>query len=52
MNFKFEKDLLHPALQGRDQDIIYEDRLSSLANSLLAVDASILLEMAKEQANP
>lgn len=52
MNFKFEKDLLHPVFQGKDLNIIYEDRLQSLAGTKIAVDASILLEMAKDQANP
>ena len=52
MNFKFEKDLIQPILKGKDQNIIYEDSLTTLKGMKIAIDGSILLEMAKSHANP
>lgn len=52
MNFKFEKDLLLTALQGKNYNIIYEDELNSLRGKKIAIDATLLLGKAKADANP
>lgn len=52
MNFKFEKDLLLTALKDKTHDFIFNDYLDSLRNLKLAIDASLLLEMSKDYANP
>ena len=52
MNFKFEKELLLSALQGSKYNSVYEDRLTTLQGMKIAIDASVLLNLAKKYANP
>ena len=50
MNLNFEKDALE--IFTRDLDIIYEDDLTTLKGMKLAIDATVLLQMAAGAANP
>lgn len=51
MNLNFEKETLD-LLASKEFNIVYDDNLSSLQGMKLAIDASILLQMAAKHSNP
>ncbi len=51
MNFKFEKDTLYEALWNHHGSI-YDDKISTLEDMKIGVDATMLFAMATDSANP